>query len=155
MMAMDKNGAIGLNNSLPWYLPSDLAYFKKLTTDKVVVMGRKTFESIGKPLPDRHNIVLTRDPEPTYLPTDVVVYNSVHKLRMHYTDEELYVIGGANIYKVFLPNADALYITHIDHAFKADTFIDIDFSKWVMVSNIKGNDDVYPHSYAIYKRRGL
>lgn len=155
VMAMDMNQAIGLGNQLPWYLPADLAYFKQLTKGKMVVMGRKTFESLpAKPLPDRINVVLTRNSDFSF--PGVLVYSSVSKLMKDAENIDLYVIGGANIYKIFLPVADKLYVTHIYDTFLADTFLNIDFSKWEKCWSKVGTVDEknpYKHEFALYKRK--
>ena len=155
VMAMDMNQAIGLGNQLPWYLPADLAYFKQLTKGKMVVMGRKTFESLpAKPLPDRINVVLTRNSDFSF--PGVLVYNSVSKLMKDAENIDLYVIGGANIYKIFLPVADKLYVTHIYDTFLADTFLNIDFSKWEKYWSKVGTVDEknpYEHEFVLYKRK--
>lgn len=155
VMAMDMNQAIGLGNQLPWYLPADLAYFKQLTKGKMVVMGRKTFDSLpAKPLPDRINVVLTRNSDFSF--PGVLVYNSVSKLMKDAENIDLYVIGGANIYKIFLPIADKLYVTHIYDTFLADTFLNIDFSKWEKYWSKVGTVDEknpYEHEFTLYKRK--
>lgn len=149
------NQAIGLDNQLPWYLPADLAYFKQLTKGKMVVMGRKTFESLPvKPLPDRINAVLTRNYDFSF--PGVLVYNYVSKLMKDAENIDLYVIGGANIYKIFLPVADRLYVTHIYDTFLADTFLNIDFSKWEKSWTKIGTVDEknpYEHEFVLYKRK--
>lgn len=155
VMAMDMNQAIGLGNQLPWHLPADLAYFKQLTKGKMVVMGRKTFESLPvKPLPDRINVVLTRNPDFSF--PGVLVYNSVCKLMKDAENIDLYVIGGANIYKIFLPVANRLYVTHIYDTFLADTFLNIDFSKWEKHWRKVGSVDEknpYEYEFVLYRRK--
>lgn len=122
IVAMDKNQIIGLNNDLPWKLSGDLKYFKEITSNKIVVMGRKTYESIGKPLPNRTNIVLTKD---SNLRIDgVEICNSILdilKRSYEYINEDIYIIGGSEIYKAFLPYVNRLYITMIDDEIFGDT----------------------------------
>lgn len=124
--AIGKNNELGKNNNLLWKLPADLEYFKKVTSGHPVIMGRKTFESIGRPLPKRQNIVITRDK--TYMRDSVNVAHSLEEaLKIARTplaqNEEIFVIGGAEIYKQAMDIADRLYITHIDaEDKKADTF---------------------------------
>ncbi len=123
IVAMSTNRVIGKDNQLPWHLPEDLKHFKKLTTDHTVVMGRKTYESIGHPLPQRHNIVLTRDIERD--DHRVTVVNDVSSFMDTYTtklDEDLYIIGGAQIYELFLPFADKIELTEVHQEIEGDTF---------------------------------
>ncbi|MEJ1517084.1 dihydrofolate reductase [Bacillus cereus] len=120
IVATSKNGVIGVDNQLPWHLPQDLKYFKKQTIGKTVIMGRKTFESIGKPLPNRHNIILTRDQN--YKPEGVTVFTDIHKLIASLSNnEEHMVMGGGEIYKLFLPFVDKIYQTLIDVELEGDT----------------------------------
>lgn len=123
--AVSYNNVIGNNNQLPWKMPSDLAHFKKLTLGKVVVMGRKTFESIGRPLPDRVNIVISTQPCPAQHGDQVIWVNSVeHALRvceLNYKGVEVMVIGGGDIYNQFMPLADMLIITRIEAEVEGDT----------------------------------
>ena len=125
---------IGINNQLPWHLPQDLKNFKALTWGKPILMGRKTYESIGRALPGRTNIVLTHDV--AYLAPGCVVVSSldqVFELASQY--EELMVIGGAKIYELCLPYATKLYITQIDKTVEGDaTFPAIDLSQWHEIS---------------------
>lgn len=122
IVAMNKDRIIGLNNDLPWTLSDDLKYFKQTTLNSTVVMGRKTYESIGKPLPNRNNIILSRN---TNLKIEnVEVYNSVLSiLKRSYenTNENIYIIGGAKVYKEFLPYVNKLYITMINEDINGDT----------------------------------
>ena len=110
---MAKNGVIGNNNSLPWHLPVDLKYFRRITTGHTIVMGRRNYEDIGKALPGRRNIVLTRADD--FLVQDCETAHSIDDvMRMIDVKDETFIIGGAEIYKSFLPFAEKLYITHID-----------------------------------------
>ena len=119
--AMGKNRAIGKNNSLPWSMPADLKYFMEKTKGKTVIMGRKTFESIGKPLPNRKNIIITRDKN--YKADGyVVAYSIDDALNAAKSTEEVMVIGGANIYAQFLPKANRIYLTIIKNDFEGDAF---------------------------------
>ncbi|MFB5758854.1 dihydrofolate reductase [Paenibacillus medicaginis] len=146
--AMDKNGTIGRNNSLPWRLPRDMAFFKEQTMNKTVLMGRKTWESFGgKSLPQRKNVVLTHDPDYTADGADVI-----HRLEegMKLAEQEqLMIIGGAEIYKLFWPYADELIVTRIEEAFEGDTlFPDLDWSSWKPVREIQGiTDEKNPYCY--------
>src|SRR5262245_46555747 len=122
IVAMSENRVIGANNQLPWHLPADLAHFKAITTGHAIVMGRKTFESIGRPLPNRLNIILTRDPH--YSANGCRVASSFPEaLAIAGADvPEIFIIGGAEIYQQLLPHIDRLYITLIQHAFNGDTY---------------------------------
>ncbi|ODP98348.1 diacylglycerol kinase [Salinivibrio sp. ML323] len=118
--AMANDRVIGKNNQMPWHLPADLAWFKRTTLGHPVVMGRKTFESIGRPLPKRPNIVISRDPD--YQPEGVTVVRSPEQaLKTVAEYEEVMVIGGGTIYQAFLPRADRLYLTFIDLDVDGDT----------------------------------
>ncbi|WP_163932134.1 type 3 dihydrofolate reductase [Paraferrimonas sp. SM1919] len=118
--AMAHNRVIGKDNQMPWHLPEDLQHFKKMTLGKPVVMGRKTFESIGRPLPGRHNIVISRNPD--YQPEGVTVVDSFEKAyQLEKDTEELMVMGGGQLYLQTLPKADNLYLTFIDLEVEGDT----------------------------------
>jgi dihydrofolate reductase len=135
--AMDKNRLIGKDNKLPWRLPADLAYFKKMTLGHTVIMGRKTFESIGKPLPERQNIVVSRNND--FNPKGCTVCHSILEVPELCSDGEAFVIGGADIYSAFLPYAAKLYLTLIEHEFSGDLFFpEINYDEWELVSKVKG-----------------
>lgn len=121
IVAHGTNREIGLDNKLLWRLPEDLTRFKKLTFGHTVVMGRKTFESIGKVLPDRDNIILSRKPVWTF-PKGVKVVKNIDSILRMSKDKEIFIIGGMEVYRAFLPYADGLYITKVDGTFKADTY---------------------------------
>ena len=130
IVAMSSNRVIGVNNSLPWHLSEDLKHFKTLTTGHTIIMGRKTYESIGKPLPNRRNIVISRNLNAFYGGIEVV-----HSLEDAFStssnDDEVFIIGGSNIYEQSLHLAEHLYITEIKKAFEGDTFFpEIDKSLW-------------------------
>lgn len=132
--AFNENRVIGCDNQIPWYLPADLKYFKEKTMGKPVVMGRKTFESIGKPLPGRRNIILTRNL--TYIQNGIECFNSLDELKNELKDEtEVMVIGGEEIYRLFLPLASKLYLTLVHNELSGDSFFpDFDVSKWTLIS---------------------
>lgn len=119
IVAMSTNRVIGNQNKLPWHLPADLKHFKALTTGHTIIMGRKTHESIGKPLPNRANIVLTRDPH-YKAPGCEVVTSIDDALAAHAQETEIFIIGGAEIYKQLLPATHRLYLTLIHHEFAGD-----------------------------------
>ncbi len=129
--AVSKNNVIGNKNKLLWNIPLDMKFFKNTTTGHPIIMGRKTFLSIGRALPNRRNIVITRDKNFSF--ENVEVFHSIDEIVSLFknTNEEAFVIGGADIYKQFLPIVDKLYITHVDEEFVGDTiFGDIDQNIW-------------------------
>lgn len=146
--AMGHNQVIGIDNKLPWRLPAELAYFKKVTMGHPIIMGRRTFESIGRPLPGRTNIVLTRDH--TFTAEGTVVLHSVEQVLEQFEDSGAFVIGGTQIYRQFFPVAKRLYITMIDHTFEGDEYFpEIDWSEWRMVNEEPGlQDEKNPYSYS-------
>ena len=128
--AVAKNGTIGKNNSLPWHIPEDFAYFKKMTIGKTILMGRRTFESLGKPLPNRKQLVITRQPD-YKVPDGVEVYHTINDALTAHANEDIMVIGGGDIYRQTINRADTLYITLIDAVYEGDTvFPTIDTTKW-------------------------
>ena len=119
--AMSRNRVIGINNQLPWRMPADIEHFRSLTSGKPVIMGRKTFESIGKALPGRMNIVVTKDRK--FSAAGVIAVHSVDDaVKKANENKEIFVIGGASIYEQFLPKADRMYLTLIDGEFEGDAF---------------------------------
>ena len=147
VVAASKNNVIGRNGGLPWHLPDDLRHFKRLTTGKPVVMGRRTFESIGRPLPDRRNIVMTRDANYAAEGCDVVT-SVDDALDAAHGAEEAMVIGGGQVYRDFLPRADRIYLTRVQADVEGDTFFfDIDQTCWQPVSS-KHHDADAKHAYA-------
>ncbi|WP_136605920.1 dihydrofolate reductase [Paenibacillus dokdonensis] len=146
--AMGENRVIGRNNGLPWRLPRDMAFFKEQTMGKKVLMGRKTWESFGgKPLPGRTNIILTRDPE--YTAPGAQIIHTIDEALGLGNEEELMVIGGSEIYRALLPNADCLVVTKIDEIFEGDTFFpEINESEWKCVQEVQGiRDEKNPYDY--------
>lgn len=132
--AMARNGVIGRDNALPWRLPADLQHFKALTTGHPVLMGRKTFESLGRPLPNRTNIVVTRDRD--FVPAGVRVAHSLDEALAIATtdlptDRQVFVIGGENLYTQMLPRAERLYVTLVDAEIEGDArFPALDWRQW-------------------------
>jgi dihydrofolate reductase len=157
LVAMDQKRTIGKDNDLPWHLPADLKYFKQVTMGHPIVMGRKTHEAIGRVLPGRENIVLTR--EKSYTSPGCTVIHSIEDLLNidKEKDEEVFVIGGAEIFKEVFTSADRLYITLIEDVFEGDTYFpDFDQSEWEVVSKEKGIKDEknpYDYYYIVFKRR--
>lgn len=123
IVAMDKNNLIGKGNGLPWNYPEDLAYFKKVTSGKIIVMGAKTFDSIGKPLPNRTNYVVTNTPEKYENIDGIIVATDLVKLMESFNkNDEVFVIGGASIYKQTEKYLDELYITFINEVHDGDIY---------------------------------
>lgn len=136
IVAYDRNLAIGKDNTLVWRQSEDLKRFKRLTSGKTVVMGRKTYESIGKPLPNRRNIVLSRQNIDIEGVEVINTFDSLNK------DEDIFIIGGGEIYKNFIIFADRLYVTEIDCEIEADTwFPEIDLNIWKVESVEKHTSD--------------
>lgn len=162
IVAMSENRVIGINNKLPWYLPNDLKYFKQVTMGKPILMGRKTFESIGKPLPGRANIVITRNKE--WMAEGVKVSHSLDQafevaeaISEIDGQEELMIIGGDQIYKSCLECVDRIYLTQVHAQVEGDAwFPNIDWSQWKEV----GREDFsaegpnpYDYSFIVFDRK--
>lgn len=150
--AMDQNRLIGSENRLPWRLPADLAFFKRTTMGKPIVMGRKTFESIGKALPGRRNIVISRNPQFSADGCDVV--NGVDSaLAICEGDEEVMLIGGATLYEQTIDRATTMYITEIHHVFNGDTwFPEFGREEWRVAERQDFDADEHnPHAYSFVK----
>lgn len=149
--ALAENGCIGKNNDLPWHIPEDLKHFKMLTLGHPVLMGRKTFESIlkrlGKPLPGRTSIVITRQSNYS-VPPGVFVYTNVDKALEKF-NEEVFCIGGAELYKETIARADKLYLTEVHQTVDGDTFFPpFDRKKWQEIER----KDVAGYSFIVYHR---
>ena len=130
IVAMDKNNLIGKNNKIPWHIPGELKRFRAITMGKPIIMGRKTFESIGKPLDGRENVVLTNNK--SYKQTGVKIYNNISEVISDFTNyDEIFIIGGSEIYALVLPLAHKLYVTKIDKIYDGDTwFPKIRYNEW-------------------------
>jgi len=159
IVATANNNVIGKDNDMPWHLPADLAYFKKVTLGKPIIMGRKTYESIGRPLPGRRNIVISRDE--SYQSDGIDTVTSVEQAiaLVDGSDgsegvEEIMVIGGGAIYKHCLPAAQRLYITHINAEIEGDTqFPHYDDGSWKKVaSEVRASDEknAYQLDFCVY-----
>ena len=155
IVAMAQNGVIGRDNALPWRLPADLKRFKAFTLGKTVLMGRKTFESIGRPLPGRDNLVLTRDRR--WMAPGVIVVHSVEQALTQAGDNELVAIGGAQIYRLVLPFARRIYLTHVHADVPGDTFFpDFDPTQWDDVEcrmHPADEEHAYPVTFVTLERR--
>lgn len=156
--AIAKNNEIGKNNGLLWDMPVDLKHFKEITSGHPIIMGQKTFESIGRPLPNRKNLVLTLDEN--FKAEGVKTFHSLVGINdfIQKSDEEFFVIGGGQIYRLFMSSADKLYITHVDGDFPdADTYFPIiEESKWQKVKEEKHEPDEknkYAYSFIEYTKK--
>lgn len=152
--ALDRNRGIGKNNKLPWHLPEDLKHFKETTKGHPVIMGRKTFESIGRPLPNRTNIVVTRNEQ--YSPENVVVKHSLEEA-IEYSNTidtgEVFVIGGQDLFNQAIKIADRLYITRIDAEFHADTWFPEYEKEFTRVISEKPSQNAdYNYSFIVLER---
>lgn len=154
---MTKNRVIGQNNHLPWHLPKDLQRFKALTTGHPIIMGRKTYESIGKPLPNRTNIILTRDQD--FTASGCLIANSI-KQAMHYAgevDSEVFIIGGADIYQQFLPQITRLYLTIVETELTGDAYFPVfDAAKWQEVfrePHLADEKHAYPFQFLVLEKK--
>lgn len=156
VVAMGKNREIGANNQLLWHLPKDLKHFKELTTGHPVIMGRKTYESIGKPLPNRTNIVISRKKD--WFEEGILIVGSIKEAIKFAKkiDENAYIIGGGNIYEQTLDLADQLEITLVDTTLEADTFFPkIDEKKWTKTNEIhheKDEKNQFDFSFQTFER---
>lgn len=153
--AMDENRLIGRDNKLPWHLPADLAFFKRTTMGKAIVMGRKTFESIGKPLPGRRNIVITGNAD--FQAPGCEIADSIDAaMSLANDDDEVMLIGGASLYQQTIERATKLYITRIHQSFEGDTwFPEFDLSDWKEVyrEDLDADDsNRYAYSFIKYMR---
>lgn len=142
IVAFDENNLIGKDNSLPWHIPEDLKHFKALTTGNRIIMGRKTFESIGKPLPNRENIVLSKN---GFIYEGIKVYSKVEELLKTLNDEKKnYIIGGAGIYKELLPLVDILHISHVKGTFEGDAYFPkINYNDYEILEKIEYEEFTY------------
>jgi len=154
IVAHDLNRVIGMDNKMPWHIPSELAYFKEKTMGKAIVMGRNTFESIGRPLPGRLNVVITRNL--SYEPEGVTVVHTIEDAIRVATEyhEDVMVIGGEQIFKEVLPYADLLYVTLIEKKYQGDTFFPAYENDWVINSSSETitTENGLNYTYLIYRR---
>lgn len=155
IFAINHNNVIGDRGKLPWHLSNDLKRFKEITTGGTVVMGRKTFESIGKPLPKRRNIVLSRDSN--YKHDGIEVLHSIDDIENISKNETVFIIGGAEIYRMFENVSDVLYITVVDSDMEGDTKFYINLNNgWRLIEEIDGFKDEkneYNYKFLKYERK--
>ncbi|OGT36540.1 MAG: dihydrofolate reductase, partial [Gammaproteobacteria bacterium RIFCSPHIGHO2_12_FULL_38_14] len=149
--AMADDRLIGKNNRLPWHLPADFKHFKSLTTGHIVIMGRRTYESIGKPLPNRTNIVITRNT--SFEAPGCIIMNSIDdaiQFAAQGTETEIFILGGEAIYKACIPYLDRIYLTLVHHHFEGDAYFPIlDASVWVETKREDHSADEHnPYAYS-------
>lgn len=151
--AIDENRVLGKDNTLIWDIPEDRKYFRDTTTGHTVIMGKKTYEAVARPLPNRINIVLARDKN--FKPEGYVVANSVKEaldIALNTEKEEVFIIGGGQIYTAFLPYTDRLYITLIHHKFEGDTFFP-DYSEFKKVISKKSSqNEKYTYDFLVLEK---
>ncbi|HEX2604774.1 MAG TPA: dihydrofolate reductase [Oxalicibacterium sp.] len=155
VVAVDANNGIGINNQLPWHLPEDLAHFKRTTSGHPIIMGRKTFDSIGRPLPNRRNIVITRNTD--WRHDGVEAVTSIEAAKALVGDAQAFIIGGGQIFSDTLEATDRLIVTHIDKAFDCDAFFPaIDPKLWKEVAREAHHSDAggFDYAYVTYERIG-
>lgn len=159
IVAVSNNNAIGVDNDLPWHMPADLKFFKKTTLGSYVLMGRKSFDSVGKPLPGRTNIVITRNKE--FYNSSIHIFNSISEgilFAKNADQEELFILGGSNIYSQTQNIWDKLYLTKIDVDIPHATafFPKLDFQDWQLASEDKHKADEknpYDYNFCLYERK--
>ncbi|MWB95746.1 dihydrofolate reductase [Flavobacterium sp. GA093] len=154
--AVAENNALGKNNELVWHLPNDFKRFKELTSHHHIIMGRKTFESFPKPLPNRTHIVITRQED--YKPEGCIIVDTIEKaIAICPNNEDSFIIGGGEIYALGMPLTDIIEITRVHHTFDADTFFpEIKEEDWLLVeseSNFKDEKHLYDYTYETYIKR--
>ncbi len=156
--AISENNVIGKDNKIIWRLPEDLKRFKEITTGHTIIMGRKTFESLGRILPERKHIVLTRDKDYRVRDENVQIVNEISDLDKYIdSDEECFVIGGAIVYRQLLPKVDKMYITRIHSKFEGDSYFPvISENEWNIVEKVQGikdEENPYNYDFIIYERK--
>ena len=158
IVAKASNNVIGKDNALIWHLPEDLKRFKELTTGHSIIMGRRTFESLGRILPNRKHIILCNDAEMNIDDERVEILEDISMLDKYInSEEENFIIGGATIYRLLMPYTNKMYITEIDQEFDGDvSFPEINMQEWEITEKIKGLKDEknpYDYNYVTYVRK--
>ena len=155
VVAISENNAIGKNNQLLWYLPADLKHFKNITTGHTVIMGRKTYDSVGKPLPNRRNIIITR--QDITIEGCEVVKSIEDALALSTGEEEVFIVGGAEIYKQSIHLTNRIYLTIVHQKFDADSFFpEINYDEWQQTEREDHQPDEknkLPYSFITLERR--
>jgi len=156
--AIANNNVIGKDNKLIWHIPEDLKRFKQITDNKTIIMGRNTFESLGRILPNRKHVVLCSTGKLKIEDPNVKIVTGTHELQEYSnSEEECFVIGGGIVYRILLPYVEKMYITRVYHDFDGDIFFpEIDESKWKVVDREKGlknEENTYDYEYMTYIRK--
>lgn len=153
VLARARNGVIGADNALPWHLPGDLNYFKRVTMGHPVVMGRKTYDSIGRLLPGRKNVIVTRQKH-FAVPGAVVVHSPEQALQATADAGEVFVIGGAELFTAFMDRTERLYLTEIERDYPGDVYFpDIDPALWTELSRESHEEQGLRYHFVVYERR--
>lgn len=158
IVAIANKNVIGKDNTLIWHIPEDLKRFKQITSGKTIIMGRRTFESLGRVLPNRKHIVLCNDMQMNIDNENVEIVNDIKCLDKYInSDEENFIIGGATIYRLLMPYANKMYITKINQDFEGDAFFpEIKDEEWEIISTEKGlknEDNPFDYDYVTYVRK--
>ncbi|MGK7397929.1 MAG: dihydrofolate reductase [Candidatus Cyclobacteriaceae bacterium M3_2C_046] len=158
IVAKSDNNVIGKDNDLVWHMPEDQKYFKRTTLNHYVIMGRKTFESMNKPLPKRTNVVVTR--RRNYRPEGAIVVNDLStalEIAAKEHQQEVFILGGGEIYKQSIPLVDRMYITEVKAEFEGDTFFpELDYSGWKEIKREEHQPDLlnpYPYAFVVWERK--
>lgn len=155
VVAMDENQVIGYQNKLPWHMPADLTHFKQVTMGHVIVMGRKTYEAIGRPLPGRTNVVLTRQSD--YEAPGCTILHDADSVLQQFTGQNIDIIGGADIIRLFWSYIDRLDLTFIHHTFPGDTYFpEWNRAEWNETSrrtHASDEENRYSYTFATYERK--
>lgn len=154
IVAKAKNNVIGKDNKLLWHISEDLKRFKKLTIGHTIIMGRKTFDSLGRVLPNRKHVVLSHNPDFKVQDENVEIVHSIDDIKKYIdSSEENFVIGGAMIYNLLMPYVTKLYITEIDKNFDGDSiFPKIDLEKWKEISRVKSEENGLEFTFVDYEK---
>jgi dihydrofolate reductase len=157
IVAMSENRVIGHNNNLPWYLPADLHHFKTITTGHPILMGRKTYQSIGKPLPNRTNIILSRNPR-FQAPSCIVVPSMTKAIEYALTQyyKNIFIIGGADVYNQCMSYISRIYLTTVHEEFEGDVFFpELNLNEWKKaesITHVPDSKNVYAYTFSILDR---
>jgi len=160
IVAVAKNNVIGKDNKLIWHLPEDLKRFKRLTSNHTIIMGRRTFESLGRVLPNRKHVILCNDAKMNIDDENVEILDDISKLKKYIeSDDENFVIGGATIYRLLMPFANKMYITHINQEFDGDVYFpEISEKEWKIIDRepgLKDEKNPFDYEYVIYERKNI
>lgn len=160
IVAVAKNNVIGKDNKLIWHLPEDLKRFKRLTSNHTIIMGRRTFESLGRVLPNRKHVILCNDAKMNIDDENVEILDDISKLKKYIeSDDENFVIGGATIYRLLMPFANKMYITHINQEFDGDVYFpEISEKEWKIIdreTGLKDEKNPFDYEYVTYERKNI